>query len=637
MSTEERPDFGEYGLTAVKLLGENRSAGRSTWLCRAEDGRQVVVKRFSFASPGANWDAYREHEREIAVLRELDYAGIPRFVEAHPTQDGFLLVQEWIDADPLSARLSFEGGEVTAVAREVLEVLVYLQARTPAVVHRDLKPDNILLGDDGRVYLVDFGLARSVHESSSTIAVGTPGFMPPEQMLGHRLGPASDLYGLGATLIACLTGARGHGVRELVDSMFRFDLSRLPGHVDKRFVRWLGRMVEPDLKRRFADARTALAALDEDDVRPAMSVRPEVRQVHAASWAGPAPFENVAVERLERHAKRKLAVGFGSLLMIGVAALMWSASKSTDDAVRYNPVAEGIEVRGLAEQLERALESPTEPAAFPTKCSTTMILENRDFTLQMHEVLEARRGCDLTLRTVKIDSPGTVLRVLAGAKVRLDHTTIAAARGPAVTVSGKDSELALVSASLTATEGTALEALAGGRASLVDSAVKGPVAIKAGPKTRVEVAATKVDGEVVEDGGFVFGLDPAKDAAARRQLRADAYGYDGCAGIANCLSESGYRGRVDLDVYARTVDGTIDAVRIAARPGVDVSKVAADCIERELKTKPIKDWEDAELGYRYCQLSGDIHGGAQMLYSTEGFFFAADNPKNATALRAKFK
>jgi len=648
MSVGDKPDFGEHGLTAVKLLGENRSAGRSTWLCAMADGRQVVVKRFSFASPGASWDAYREHEREIAVLRELEHPGIPRFVAAHPTADGFLLVQEWIDARPLSARLSFASGEVAELARKVLDVLVYLQDRTPAVVHRDLKPDNILLGEDGRVYLVDFGLARSVHESTSTIAVGTPGFMPPEQMLGHRLGPASDLYGLAATLIACLTGARGHGVRELVDSTFRFDLSGLPGHMDKGFVRWLGRLVEPDLKRRFADARTALAALDEDEVRPgsgAMSgvsaVRdvPIVRDVPAASWRQPAsPFEDVDVAHFERQAKLKLVVGFGTVLMLGVAALLWTTGAREDDSVRHNPVAAEIEKSASAESVMEKLGLPWKPDSFPTTCSTTMILEYQDFSPLTDEIpLAAEKGCDLTLRGVRIEALSSALRVRSGARVRLENTTITVGRGPAVSVSGEESELTVVSTTLQATEGPALEALLGGRASLVDSVVKGPVAIHAGGDTRVEVATTRVEGEVVEDGGFVFGLDPVKDEAARRSIKADAYGLDGCSGIAECLSKSGYRGRVDLDVYARTSDGNIDAVRIATGRGVEVSKEAATCIEREVKSRPIAGWDGSELGYRYCRMSGEVHGGTQMLSNAEGFVFAADTPENASKLEALFK
>jgi serine/threonine protein kinase len=642
MSVEDKPDFGEHGLTAVGLLGENRSAGRSTWLCGLQDGRQVVVKRFSFASPGASWDAYREHERELAVLRELEHPGIPRFVAAYPTADGFLLVQEWIDARPLSARMSFASGEVEGLARKVLDVLVYLQERTPAVVHRDLKPDNILLGDDGRVYLVDFGLARSVHESTSTIAVGTPGFMPPEQMLGHRLGPASDLYGLGATLIACLTGARGHGVRELVDSTFRFDLSGLPGHVDKGFVRWLERLVEPDLKRRFPDARTALAALDEDEVRPDVGVFPalaDTPDVPVARWTPPSsPFENVDVAQFERHAKLKVAVGFGSVLLIAAAALVWTTSRPEEVTAQPNPSFAGFEGLGAPESVEQALGMPEIRAAPPRTCSTTMILEDQDFRPLPHQSpLVATRGCDLTLRGVRIQTRLAALNLQSGAKVRLENSTIEVEHGPAVSVRDKGSELTLVSASLNTTGGTALEVGWGGRATMVDSIVTGPVAIHAGRDARVEVATTQVSGEVVEDGGFVFGLDAAKDEARRRSLKADAYGHGGCSGVANCLSESGYRGRVDLDVYARTSDGAIDAVRVWTKPGAEVTKDAAACIEREAKSRRVEGWDGSELGYRYCQMSGEVHGRTQMLSNAEGFVFALDNPENAASLEAMFR
>lgn len=149
------------------------------------------------------------------------------------------------------------------IAISVLEILVYLQNFQPPIIHRDIKPENILVDENLQVYLVDFGLARlrGGELSLSSIAAGTPGFMPPEEMFNRPLSNASDLYSLGATLICLLTGTKSVEVDRLLDEDYRFKFQYLVPNLHLSFAKWLTKMVELHPKRRYENAVLALREL----------------------------------------------------------------------------------------------------------------------------------------------------------------------------------------------------------------------------------------------------------------------------------------------------------------------------------------------------------------------------------------
>ena len=125
------------------------------------------------------------------------------------------IAMQYIDGTDLGG-VRFEPRRACEVVRDVARALEH--AHSQGIVHRDLKPDNIIVDEDGRPYVTDFGLAKFTELSSSLTmegtAIGTPAFMSPEQALGHNqeVGPWSDIYALGATLYALLTGeAPFHG------------------------------------------------------------------------------------------------------------------------------------------------------------------------------------------------------------------------------------------------------------------------------------------------------------------------------------------------------------------------------------------------------------------------------------------
>jgi len=152
-------------------------------------------------------------KREGELLAGLNHVGLPRVFDYFICNGRYYLVMTFIEGEDLETLLEKEGNvglpeeKVLEIAMEILEILDYLHNRTPPVVYRDIKPANIMLHKSGRAILIDFGIARAIHEGSreKKTAVGTPGYAPAEQCIG-KVVPQSDIYALGATMHHLLTG-----------------------------------------------------------------------------------------------------------------------------------------------------------------------------------------------------------------------------------------------------------------------------------------------------------------------------------------------------------------------------------------------------------------------------------------------
>jgi serine/threonine protein kinase len=258
------PDFSNYGYQIIRELGHNRAGGRVTYLgAEINTQRTVVVKQFQFARTGVNWSEYDAYEREIQVLRGLDHPSIPHYLDSFQTVAGFCMVQDYKNAPSLAMKTQWTPEQVKQIALSVLSILNYLQSQIPPVIHRDLKPENILVDEQLQVYLVDFGFARlgGGDIAVSSVIKGTLGFMPPEQMFNRQLSAASDLYSLGATLICLLTHTPSTEVGVLIDDIGRINFQQRIPELNPDFIRWLQKMVEPNVQNRYANANEALDAL----------------------------------------------------------------------------------------------------------------------------------------------------------------------------------------------------------------------------------------------------------------------------------------------------------------------------------------------------------------------------------------
>lgn len=258
------PDFSSHGYQVLQTLGQNYIGGRSTYL--AADplrDRRVVIKQFQFAQFGSDWNGFKACEREIEILRQLNHPGIPRYLDSFETPDGFCMVQEYKNAQSLAVPRSFEPADIKKIALSVLEILADLQSRIPCVIHRDIKPENILIDEELNVYLVDFGFARigAGEVAMSSVALGTLGFMPPEQLYNRQLTESTDLYSLGMTLICLLTQTKSTAIDTLIDEDNRVNFQPLVPQLSLRWIDWLEKLVQPNPKNRYPNAAAALSAL----------------------------------------------------------------------------------------------------------------------------------------------------------------------------------------------------------------------------------------------------------------------------------------------------------------------------------------------------------------------------------------
>lgn len=248
----------------IRELGRSRERGRVTYLVNDNaTGQPLVIKQFQFPPSGSDSAGFKAYEREIQILRSLNHPGIPRYLNFFETPKGLCMVQEYKHAESLAVPRQWTPEQIKQIAICVLEILVYLQNQIPPVIHRDIKPENILVDDQMNVYLVDFCFARigSVEGAMSSDAAGTFGFMAPEQIYNRELTNATDLYALGATLICLLTQTKSTEVETLLDDTGRFNFKPKVSKLNRRFIEWLEKMVQPKQKDRYASAAGAKEAL----------------------------------------------------------------------------------------------------------------------------------------------------------------------------------------------------------------------------------------------------------------------------------------------------------------------------------------------------------------------------------------
>lgn len=258
---------GKYQI--IGILGEGGVA--TTYAAKdINTGEQVAIKVLSLQHI-TDWKILELFEREAKILAQLNHSAIPRYIDYFeintPENSAFYIVRQIAPGKSL-AELVDTGWrtnerEVREIAIQILSTLVYLHSLTPAIFHRDIKPQNIIYHNQ-RVYLIDFGSITNIYQNTiargSTI-VGTFGYMAPEQFSG-KTSAASDLYSVGATLLFLLLHRSPTELsRERLKINFRNQIQ-----ISNQFADWLEKILEPDAAARFQSANSALNALNRKQV-----------------------------------------------------------------------------------------------------------------------------------------------------------------------------------------------------------------------------------------------------------------------------------------------------------------------------------------------------------------------------------
>ncbi len=249
----------------LHILGEGGVG--ITYAAKNIETKQLVAIKALSLSRMNDWKALELFDREAKILGKLEHPNIPSYIDSFEIDTNnnraFYLVQQLAPGKPLSTLIESgwkpQEAEVKDIAKQILEILTYLQQLNPAIIHRDIKPQNIIRLSDGKIFLVDFGAVQDTYHHTATggsTVVGTFGYMAPEQFRG-KANITSDLYGLGTTLLYLLT---------------RKDPSQLPQknlkiqfrqqvYTAQDFTDWLDKMLAPASEDRFESAQEALAVL----------------------------------------------------------------------------------------------------------------------------------------------------------------------------------------------------------------------------------------------------------------------------------------------------------------------------------------------------------------------------------------
>jgi hypothetical protein len=294
---ESAPVSAVHALTAgaklgnfeiVELLG--RGGMGEVWRARdARLKRDVAIKVLPVAL-ARDPDRIARFEREARAASALNHPNIVAVHDIGCDNGIYWIASELVRGDTL--RRAIEAGPLPAP--KAVEIAVQIAAGLAAahaagLVHRDLKPDNIMIARGGQVKILDFGLAkqrRTSEESTATaltdegVVMGTAGYMAPEQVRGEPADHRSDLFSFGVVLYEMLSGKRaftGNSSVEVMNAILKDDPPELPPSIPAALARIVQRCLEKERERRFQSAADLAFALQALSLSPAPAERPPRR------------------------------------------------------------------------------------------------------------------------------------------------------------------------------------------------------------------------------------------------------------------------------------------------------------------------------------------------------------------------
>lgn len=312
---EGRVVGGRYRLGAVIGIGSSAVVRRARDLV---GGAPVAVKMFH---AGGTLDDRRQQRREVEALSRMQHPGLVA-LHAGGLEDGApYVVTDLVEGPTLAERIAtgpLPPDQVRRLAAELADALAHVHAG--GIVHRDVKPANVLLGDGTRARLADFGIAKALDGAAVTEAgmvVGTAAFLAPEQARGAEVGPAADMYALGLLLLEALTGRREYPGPAAESASAR--LHRSPA-------------VPDGLPDGLTDLIQALTCIDPDERPTAAAVAEQLAP------PAPAPRRAGAHRRSSRRGPVTIAVSALGMAAAGGAAVLIGYFGASEPAPPVDPV-----------------------------------------------------------------------------------------------------------------------------------------------------------------------------------------------------------------------------------------------------------------------------------------------------------
>lgn len=257
------------------LLGDVLGVGGTATVYRAThrtSGRTVAIKVYAAGVVGS--DALPSHCAETAALTALRHPGLVEIYESGLDADCAYLVMRLVEGHTLTDRIRqgpLPVADIAALGAALADALAHVHAH--GVVHRDVKPSNILLDTEQVPFLADFGISRLIDATRRTatgVIAGTPAFMAPEQVRGRPVGPPTDIYALGLVLLEAATAQREYPGDVLESAIARLHRDPVvPSGLPEPYRRLLAEMTaqEPASRPTAADVAARLRGEPETAVR----------------------------------------------------------------------------------------------------------------------------------------------------------------------------------------------------------------------------------------------------------------------------------------------------------------------------------------------------------------------------------
>lgn len=340
----------EVVLSGRYRLDERVATGGMGDVWRAKDlvlGRQVAVKVLLPALV-SDPDFIARFRAEARIMAALRHPGIVQVFDCGEDDlpDGGradYLVMEFVTGQPLSKRIEAAGrldvGETMAIVAQVAQALH--AAHLGGIVHRDVKPSNLLVQENGSVVLVDFGVARSTNVTSITSTNAVPGtalYMAPEQAAGRPVSGATDIYALGAVAYCCLSGSppfTGDNPLQVAVRHLDDEPPELPHDIPEAVRALVSRALAKDPADRFSSgaamAQAARAAVSDPSAATAMVPAPGVAALRGAD-PGTRTDVPVVPAAAGRKKRRGPLVGAAAAVLVALAGLgaALGATRDTD-------------------------------------------------------------------------------------------------------------------------------------------------------------------------------------------------------------------------------------------------------------------------------------------------------------------